>query len=127
MPALRRAVRYGDVWFPIGNNPQHPLDTVARFAYGVQLLRRLAEENNRDPDTIKLAYYANWFDETRTVRLADGQRHILTGSAAELAEDIAALAGLGVRDLVLNLQRDTLERSLASMQYVADEVRPLVT
>jgi probable F420-dependent oxidoreductase len=125
-PALRRTVRYADAWFPIGNNPHHPLDTVARFAEGVQRLRQLAEDSGRDPDTIGLAYYANWFDETRTIRLDDGERHILTGSAAELAEDIAALADLGVRDLVLNLQRDTLERSLASMQYVADEVRPLV-
>jgi probable F420-dependent oxidoreductase len=125
-PALRRAVRYGDAWFPIGNNPHHPLDTVARFKDGVGRLRRLAEEHGRDPDTIGLAFYANWFDETKTARLEDGQRHILTGTAAELAEDIAGLAELGVRDLVLNLQRDTVERSLESMQYVADEVRPLV-
>lgn len=125
-PALRRTVRYGDAWFPIGNNPHHPLDTIKRFAEGVQRLHRLAEDEGRDPGTIGLAFYANWFDETKTVRLDDGQRHILTGSAAELAEDIAALAELGVRDLVLNLQRDTLERSLASMQYVTDEVRPLV-
>ena len=34
--ALRRAVRYGDVWFPIGNNPRHPLDTVARLKAGVE-------------------------------------------------------------------------------------------
>ena len=33
-PALRRTVRYGD-WFPIGNNPHHRLDTVARFKAGV--------------------------------------------------------------------------------------------
>jgi hypothetical protein len=30
-----------------------------------------------------------------------------------------------VRDLVLNLQRDTLERSLASMQHFMGEIRPL--
>ena len=35
-PALRRTVRYGDVWFPIGNNPHHRLDTVARFKDGVE-------------------------------------------------------------------------------------------
>jgi probable F420-dependent oxidoreductase len=125
-PALRRAVRYGDAWFPIGNNPHHPLDTVARFAEGVRRLRRLAEEHGRDPDSIGLAFYANWFEETKTLQAGDGKRHILTGKADELAQDIAGLAELGVRDLVLNLQRDTLERSLESMQYVADEVRPLV-
>jgi probable F420-dependent oxidoreductase len=126
-PALRRTVRYGDAWFPIGNNPHHPLDTVARFKGGLARLHQLADKHGRDPATIGLAFYANWFDETRTVRLDDGSRHILTGTAAELAEDIAALAELGVTDLVLNTQRDTLEQSLASMAYIAEEIRPLIT
>jgi probable F420-dependent oxidoreductase len=123
--ALRRTARYGDSWFPIGNNPHHPLDTVARFKEGVGRLHRAAEQNGRDPRGIGLAYYAGWFDETRTIQLDDGQRHLLSGSAAQIAEDIAALAELGVTDLVLNLQRDTLEQSLASMQHVVDEIRPL--
>ena len=124
-PALRRAVRYGDAWFPIGNNPRHPLDTAPRLAEAVRRLHQVAEQNGRDPSSIGLAYYAGWFDETRTLQLEDGQRHLLTGSPAQIAEDIAALGELGVRDLVLNLQRDTLERSLASMQHFADEIRPL--
>jgi probable F420-dependent oxidoreductase len=123
--ALRRTARYGDSWFPIGNNPRHPLDTAARFKEGVERLHRAAEQNGRDPQAIGLAYYAGWFDESRTIHCADGQRHLLSGSAAQVAEDIAALAELGVTDLVLNLQRDTLEQSLASMQHVIDEIRPL--
>ncbi|HEX6144098.1 MAG TPA: LLM class flavin-dependent oxidoreductase, partial [Geminicoccaceae bacterium] len=125
-PALRRAVRYGDTWFPIGNNPRHRLDTVARFEDGVRRLHRTAEQNGRDPGTIGLAFYANWFDEGKTLQIDDGQRHLLTGSAREIAEDIVALEGVGVRDLVLTFQRATLERSLASMQHFADEIRPLV-
>ncbi|HEX6143884.1 MAG TPA: TIGR03619 family F420-dependent LLM class oxidoreductase, partial [Geminicoccaceae bacterium] len=100
-PALRRAVRYGDTWFPIGNNPRHRLDTVARFEDGVRRLHRTAEQNGRDPGTIGLAFYANWFDESKTLQVDDGQRHLLTGSAREIAEDIVALEGVGVRDLVL--------------------------
>jgi probable F420-dependent oxidoreductase len=125
-PALRRAVRYGDTWFPIGNNPRHPLDTVARLAAGRQRLHETAEQNGRDPNSIGLAFYAGWFDETKTLQVADGQRHILTGNPAQVAEDIDALGELGVRDLVLNLQRDTLEQSLASMQHFADKIRPLI-
>jgi probable F420-dependent oxidoreductase len=126
-PALRRTVRYGDAWFPIGNNPQHPLDTVAKFKAGVEKLHQIAEQNGRDPKTIGLAFYAGWFDEAKpAARLESGERHIMTGSAAEVAEDIAALAALGVADFVLNFQRDTLEKSLASMQRFADEIRPLI-
>ena len=124
-PALRRTVRHGDTWFPIGNNPHHPLDTVERFADGIRRLHEVAKQNGRDPNSIGLAYYSGWFDATRTVTLDDGTRHILTGSPAQIAEDIDALGELGVRDLVLNLQRDTLEQSLAAMAQVADEIRPL--
>jgi probable F420-dependent oxidoreductase len=123
--ALRRTARYGDVWFPIGNNPHHPLDTVARFADGVQRLHGIAEQHGRDPQSIGLAFYANWFDEAKTARTADGERHLLTGTATQIAEDIEALAAQGVRDLVLNFQRATLEQSLASMQHFVDEIRPL--
>jgi probable F420-dependent oxidoreductase len=124
--ALRRTVRYGDAWFPIGNNPRHPLDTVARFKHGLQRLHELAEQNGRDPKSIGLAFYAGWFDEARTLTLDGGERHILAGTPAQIAEDIHGLAELGVTDLVLNFQRATLDRSLASMQHFCDEIRPLI-
>ena len=65
---------------------------------------------------------------TRPRRLAStsGERHILTGTPAQIADDIAGLAALGVTDLVLNFQRATLEQSLASMQHFCDEIRPLI-
>ena len=124
--ALRRTARHGDVWFPIGNNPRHPLDTVARFGEGVQQLHQIAEQNGRDPKSIGLAFYAGWFDEAKTARLESGERHILTGTPAQIADDVAGLAALGVTDLVLNFQRATLEQSLASMQHFCDEIRPLI-
>ena len=87
----------------------------------------MAEQNGRDPKTIGLAFYAGWFDEAKpAARLESGERHIMTGSPAEIAEDVAALGELGVTDLVLNFQRDTLEQSLASIQRFAEEIRPLV-
>jgi probable F420-dependent oxidoreductase len=124
--ALRRTARYGDAWFPIGNNPQHPLDTLARFGQGVQQLHRTAEQQGRDPRSIGLAFYAGWFDETRTANVASGTRHLLTGTAAQIAEDIDGLVAQGVTDLVLNFQRATLEQSLRSMQHFVDEIRPLI-
>jgi probable F420-dependent oxidoreductase len=126
-PALRRTVRYGDTWFPIGNNPRHPLDTVARFAQGCDRMRAVAEKHNRDPKSIGLAFFANWYDESKTLETADGQRLLLTGSAEQIAEDMDGLHALGVSDLVLNFQRDTLEQSLESMQHFAETIRPLAS
>jgi len=121
--ALRRTVRHGDTWYPIGTNPRHLLDTRERLTKGVARLYAVAEEHGRDPASIGLAYYVNGFDESTTVSADTGERRLLSGNAGELAEDIRFLASLGFADLVLNFSRGTLERSLASMQWFAEEVR----
>ena len=123
--ALRRTARFGDTWFPIGNNPRHPLDTVERFARGCANMRAVAEKHDRNPQSIGLAFFANWFDESKTMNTPDGQRLLLTGNSEQIAEDIHGLERLGVRDLILNFQRDTLEQSLDSMQHFAEKIRPL--
>lgn len=122
-PAMRRAVRYGDAWHPLYSNPRHPLDTLARMADASDRLRQLAEENERDPDSVGVAYYGAWSTEPATAD--DGQRKLLAGSDRDVAEDIQTLEELGVSDLLLDFQRDTLEASLDNMQYFADEIRPL--
>ena len=119
-PAMRRAVRYGDAWHPIDSNPRHRLDTVARMAGGIARLRQLAEDNDRDPMSVGVALYTSWSGEPATAD--DGERKLLTGSAQDIAEDIQALEALGVGDLLLGFQRDTLAESLDNMRYFADEI-----
>ncbi len=120
LPAMRRAVRHGDAWHPIDSNPRHRLDTRSRMANGIARLRQLAEENDRDPDSIGVAYCGSWSTEPATAD--DGQRKLLTGSGQDIAEDIQALEELGVGDLMLGFTRDTLEQSLDAMQSFADEI-----
>jgi probable F420-dependent oxidoreductase len=122
--ALRRTARYGDAWYPIGNNPRHLLDTRERFAGGIERLGKLAESGGRDPASIDITYYANWFDESQAATVTDGERRLLTGDTAQIVEDIATFDDLGVKLLMLNFQRDTLEATLASMQHFAEEIRP---
>ncbi len=124
-PALRRTIRYGDAWFPVANNPRHPLNSIALFKGGIKKLHDMAESQGRDPASIGLALFANWFDEKKTLEIETGERHLLTGKAEDIAEDIDALADLGVRDLIFNFQRETLEQSLDSMQHFADVIQPM--
>ena len=121
---MRRTARYGDTWYPIGNNPRFPLGSIDRFAERVKRLGESAAEEDRDPASISLVYCALWFDEHKTLTLADGSRHLLSGSVEQIVEDVGALAATGVQGLMLNFQRDTLEQSLDSMQHFADVIRP---
>ena len=58
-PALRRAARIGDAWYPIGTNPQNPLDSLTRFKTQAARLRKMVTEAGRDPKAVglKLAGY----------------------------------------------------------------------
>src|SRR3974390_1111427 len=42
-PALRRTVRYADCWYPVGTNPQFPMNTLSRFKAGIVRFRGFAE------------------------------------------------------------------------------------
>ena len=135
-PAMKRAARLGDGWYPIGSNPNHPLDTLERYADAVTRLREYAEESDRDPAEITLAYCAlRWSgsgygaDAQPGTAGAEpgGRRRLLTGPSQAVAGDIAALADLGVRHLVLNFQSAQLEETLGRMESFAQEVRPLLS
>src|ERR1700722_4572546 len=38
-PALRRTARYAHGWYPVGTNPQFPMNTVSRFRNGLERFR----------------------------------------------------------------------------------------
>jgi len=124
--ALRRVVALGDAWYPIGSNPQFPLNTLDRYKQAVARLRAEAERANRDPASIELNYWSAWYREGQTLQADDGQRQLFTGSDAEVAQDIAAFRTLGVRNLLFSFARSTLSASLDAMERFATKVLPLV-
>jgi probable F420-dependent oxidoreductase len=124
--ALRRVVALGDAWYPIGSNPEFPLDTLERYTQALSRLRDEAGRANRDPASIELAYWANWYKEGRANTLDNGQRQLFTGSDADVAGDIAAFRSLGVRHLLFNFVRSTLSESLSATERFAAQVLPLV-
>lgn len=120
--ALRRSAQLGDAWFPIGSNPEFPLDTVERFEHGIARLHEQCARFDRDPATVGLAYWASWYKEGQTLTTDDGKRQLFTGSDAQVAEDIAAFRELGVKDLLFSFIRGSLPASLDAMARFKSEV-----
>ncbi len=119
VPAMKRAARLGDGWYPINGNPRYPLDTLERYQEALGRLRGYAEDNDRALADLDLGYAAlRWGD--------DSGPGLLRGSAREIADDIAGLADAGVRHLVLAFERATLEATLERLEGFANEVIPLV-
>jgi len=119
--AHRRVVELGDGWYPIGANPAHPLDSVARYKAARDRLFERAEKVGRDPATISLGYNAP-FHSRQEGEARDGGRLIMTGSADDRAADIAALQELGVTTFVVNTLAAELPATLDSMREFADDV-----
>jgi probable F420-dependent oxidoreductase len=121
-PALRRAAKLGDGWYPIGSNPRHPLDTLPRYRAAVERLRQFAREAGRDPSGIALAYRCARHGSAVEPRTESGERRLFSGSAAEIAGDLRALRDLGVAAVDFGLGADTIDASLDRMKRFRDEV-----
>jgi alkanesulfonate monooxygenase SsuD/methylene tetrahydromethanopterin reductase-like flavin-dependent oxidoreductase (luciferase family) len=124
-PALRRAARLGDGWYPMGINPRFPLDSLARYKARIVELAALAEKAGRDPGSVALAYWASWYPSPEA-RASDGARRLLSGADKDAAEDIAALGALGVRTIVLGHASPTVAEHVAKMERFQAEVAALV-
>lgn len=123
--ALRRVVRNGDAWYPIGSNPRHPMETVAQLSAAVSRMQQYAAEVGRDPSTIDLAYSAGWYNDREALQASNGDRRTFTGTPDQVATDIREFAGAGVHHLILGLQDRTLDGMLARIERFATTVRPL--
>lgn len=123
-PALRRAARLADGWYPIGINPRHPLDTVARYAAKLAEMQQMAEGFGRDPAAIALGYWAPWYRAGATHQTDSGERRLFTGSDDDVIGDIAGLAGHGVSHVLVSFVGGTLDDTLERMERFATDIIP---
>lgn len=121
-PALRRAAKLGDGWYPIGVNPQFPLDTLPRYRGAVQRLRQMTGEAGRDPASLQLGYrtFENCLGEA--AKASDGERKLFTGSVAEVNGDIHALEDLGVTRLDIRVGGADIDAMVASARKLRNDV-----
>lgn len=126
-PALRRAARHGDVWYPFGNNPRHPLDSLEKLKVGIGRLREETRKVGREPDAVQIAYSAEMFYSDMGPQYgSDGTRHLLTGEPRQIAEDIMALKEIGVEYLMLDFEGVSIDETIKRMDRFSNVVKPLV-
>lgn len=125
-PAMRRAGRVGDGWYPIGINPKFPLGTAEQYAGGVATVRAAAEDAGRDPAAVTMAFFAPRYNEKEETTDSDGNRVCFTGTPQQIAEDIGTFAEIGCEDFLFGFLGPTIEEAHDRMTYFMEEVRPLV-
>ncbi len=108
-PAIRRAARLGDAWYPASINPRFPMDTPERLKAGIDKLRREAETAGRDPNEIAVNYFS--------IAPADGP-------ADAVAEHLNGFGAIGVGNVVIVLQTADVQETKDRMSWFAEEVKP---
>ena len=121
-PALRRAARLGDAWYPIGSNNRHLLDTLPRYQAGIARLRRLTADAGRPAEAVALTYRVKRYGREVPDRASDGERRLFSGSDADLIGDIHALQDLGVTAIDFDFERPSEAEVLAAMRDFREHV-----
>ena len=121
-PALRRSGQLADAWYPIGNNPRYPMETIEQVNTGMDKVRRHAADAGRSPDDVSLSYSAGWYSDDGSTISTNGDRRLITGSNDQVVGDIAALGEVGADHLSIGLQADTLDDTLRRMDRFASKI-----
>lgn len=121
-PALRRTAKIGDAWYPIPTNPAFPLDSLKRFAAGAEKLRKMTKDAGRDPKAVSITMRFQRFGDTVPDKAGDGERRLFSGTPADLAGDIKALAAHGVEAIDMSFAGNTIPEILAEMKRFKTEV-----
>ena len=121
-PALRRTARIGDAWYPIPNNPAFPMDSLKRVSAAIARLRQLTAEAGRDPKAVGVTMRFPRYGTGLAAKAGDGERKLFSGSAADIAADIKALAAAGVGAIDTGFDGATVPEILANMKAFKAEV-----
>lgn len=125
-PALRRAARLGDGWYPAANNPRFRVTDPASLAARLDVLRQICDEEGRDPAELDIGFFYTDAVVGTERKGGDGKRQIMTGAPADIAADIAVFGKAGVDTLIFIFQRPDLSATLEQMDWFGAEVMPLL-
>lgn len=123
-PAIRRAARLGDGWYPASHNPGFLLDTPERYGAALARLRQAAEAEGRDPDSLHHGYFAIRPVEPEA-QTEDGRRRAFTGAPADIAGDIAAFGERGVDTIIFNFAGPDVDSVVDRINWLTGDVLPL--
>ena len=115
-PAIRRAGRTGNGWYPISYRASHPLDTLGALKASLERLHAVAREAGRDPVDIEVTYHAGVYDRRGEETAADGTRRAFTGTDDQIADDVRRFKEAGVSNIFWTFPGDTSDELLGWME-----------
>ena len=120
--AKRRAATLADGWFPVGNNPKFPLDTIERYSVAQDEVKDFSRDADRNFATLDFAYWAIWPWTGEAEITMDGERRLLTGTAEDLRGDVKRVEDRCVHNLSIMLLGVSLDKTLDNIDRFAEQI-----
>lgn len=121
-PALRRAARLADGWFPFAHPRPPAIGSVEALRSAIARLRIFMHDVGRDPDSMDIALDAEMmFDPYREVVTEDGSRRIFTGSTEQIASDMAEFEEAGVSRIQVLFRGSSVPEVTEAMERFSRE------
>lgn len=112
--ALRRVAELGDVWHPIGLRPPSGLDP-RELGTKRKELHALLEKAGRDPASVAIHFRC-------PLAISTTQRAPMTGSVAQLLDDINAYGAAGVSHITFDMARDSFAECMEALEQAGAEI-----
>ena len=116
--AIRRVVRLGNAWHPVGANPASPLEP-KELAIEVDYMYSVCERYERDPSELSIAIKAPIYD---VEVVGDGGRRRFSGDSDRIIEDIIEYENTGVSHIILDTRSSNLPQFIEKMDWLSEEV-----
>jgi alkanesulfonate monooxygenase SsuD/methylene tetrahydromethanopterin reductase-like flavin-dependent oxidoreductase (luciferase family) len=121
-PALRRAAKLGDAWYPIGSNQKFLYDSLPRYQAALGRLRQLTIDAGRAPDAVAPVYRVKRYGTGLEPLASDGNHRLFSGTDADIVNDFKVLRDQGVRAIDIDFERPTADELIAEMGRFKAEV-----
>src|SRR5262249_61966544 len=94
------------------------------FQAALEELHRLTEAEGRDPQTLTISYKAPIYDVGSPLSGVElGTRRPFSGKAAQIVDDVATYARMGVSELIFDFRSETVAETLDRMEDFATTVK----
>lgn len=116
--AIRRSVRYGEAWHPVGANPASPLEP-DQLSADVRYMHSYCEQIGKDPADLTVVMKAPIYDREL---ISGGERRRFSGQPEQIIDDIRIYSDLGVSQLILDTRSPDLNEFIEKLDWLSENV-----
>lgn len=120
--ARKRAGRTGDGWYPVAKTFSIDLGTPTLLQQAIHEVKRHAERNQRNPESLEMALYVPWYKVGVPGKRNDGSRLRFTGAIDDIIQDVHEFEEIGLQHLIIGFETEIMTDAKERISQFAEEI-----